>query len=219
MLGVLPARIPLTIENRPTTASGYFAIALLPDPHLIERMSIEGLSEGDPFRTAIDDRARAAFDRAITAIDDPLMATSLRENAVREVILWLAEAGVGFGPSNPFSFADRLHGILSSELDKAWKATEAARALAVSEATLRRRLAAEGTTFSDLLIDVRMTHSLGLLQTTDLPINAVGAAVGYASPSRFAARFRARFGVLPSAIRGAANKMNQRRDCSERHMN
>lgn len=201
-LGVLPARIPLTIENRPVAAGRYVAHALLPDPGLIERMRLEGLSDGDPFRTASDDRARVAFDRAVTAIDDPLMATSLRENAVREVILWLAEAGVGFGPSKPFSFADRLHAILSAELDKAWRASEAARSLAVSEATLRRRLAAEGTTFRDLLIDVRMTHSLGLLQTTDIPINAIGAAVGYASPSRFAARFHARFGILPSAIRG-----------------
>lgn len=73
--------------------------------------------------------------------------------------------------------------------------------MAVSEATLRRRLAADGTTFGDVLADVRMTQALGLLQTTSLPINRIALDVGYACPSRFAQRFRARFGITPSAIR------------------
>ena len=41
-----------------------------------------------------------------------------------------------------------------------------------------------------------------LLQSTDLSILRIAEAVGYKSQSRFAARFRARFGFAPSAIRG-----------------
>ena len=41
-----------------------------------------------------------------------------------------------------------------------------------------------------------------LLQSTDFPINRIALEVGYASPSRFATRFRARFGIAPTIIRG-----------------
>ncbi|MCU0827909.1 MAG: helix-turn-helix domain-containing protein [Tabrizicola sp.] len=47
-----------------------------------------------------------------------------------------------------------------------------------------------------------MNRALGLLQTTDNPVQQIAFAVGYASASRFAVRFRARFGLAPSAIRG-----------------
>ena len=47
-----------------------------------------------------------------------------------------------------------------------------------------------------------MNRALALLQATDLPVGVIAGDVGYASPSRFAARFRARFGVTPGAIRG-----------------
>ena len=46
-----------------------------------------------------------------------------------------------------------------------------------------------------------MAHALMLLQVTDQPVATVAALVGYDSPSRFAARFRQRFGHPPAAIR------------------
>ena len=77
-----------------------------------------------------------------------------------------------------------------------------ARKTATSVPTLRRRLAAEGVVFRELVQDVRMSHALALLQNTDASVLHVAMAVGYASASRFAARFRARFGYLPTDIRG-----------------
>lgn len=204
MLCALPARLALTIENCPPPGGNYTASALLLRPALLEEMQRQGLTGGDPFAAARDDRAIAAFERAAIAVEDPLTPAALRDHAVREVVLWLAESGIGFGPTRPPSVADRLRAIVSAAPQAPLTAPEAARALALSEATLRRRLASEGTSFGDLLADVRMTHALGLLQTTDQPINAVALAVGYASPSRFAARFRERFGLAPSAIRGRA---------------
>ena len=73
---------------------------------------------------------------------------------------------------------------------------------ATSVPTLRRKLAAEGVVFRDLVQDVRMSHALALLQNTDTPVLQVAISSGYASPSRFTARFRARFGYLPTDIRG-----------------
>lgn len=211
-IGVLPAHVPLTIENRPGTCGPYAASLLLPAADIVESLRKEGFPEGDPNKTTNHDRAVAAFERAATALDDPLMPARLRDHSVREVLLWLGEAGIGFGPSRPLSLTNRLRHSLSKEPDAPWRSADAARALAVSEATLRRRLAADGTSFGDLLADVRMTHALGLLQSTDLAVNRIALDVGYASASRFAVRFRARFGISPSAIRSAKPQLTTRNE-------
>ena len=198
-LAVLPAGEPLTIENKPTPGGPFLASALVLGP--------ESLPLGDPDRVATDDRALAAFDRAAAACEDPLLPPALREHAVAEVILWLAQEGVGLGPARAADLASRLRALLAEDLAMPWMAPEAARSLAVSEATLRRRLAREGTSFSDLLADLRMTRALGLLQATGHPVNRVALEVGYECPSRFAARFRARFGISPSAVRGQVDRI------------
>ena len=143
---------------------------------------------------------------------NPLLPRSLREHAVAELLLWLAEEGVGSQPVPPPGFAARLRALLGEDLAAACSAPEAARALAVSEATLRRRLAQEGTVFSDLLVDLRMTRALGLLQTTSHPVGRVALEVGYDCPSHFAARFRTRFGITPSAVRGRVDRIGSRFD-------
>jgi AraC-like DNA-binding protein len=202
-MGVLPAQVPLTIENRPSLSGPYVASLLVPAPGILDSLRNEGFADGDPCKTTRHDRAIAAFERAVTALDDPLTPSRLRDHAVREVLLWLGDEGIGFGPARPLSLTNRLRFTLSKNPDAPWRSADAARGLAVSEATLRRRLAADGTSFGDLLADVRMTHALGLLQTSDLAINRIALDVGYASASRFAVRFKARFGISPSAIRHA----------------
>ncbi len=167
------------------------------------------LPVGEPLGKTADDRTVAAFERAVVAVDDPLTPARLRDHVVREVLLWLAQGGLGFGPVAAPTMAVRLRAVIGADPAAAWRAAQAARALAVSEATLRRRLAADGTTFGDVLADVRMTEALGLLQTTDLPVNRIALDVGYASPSRFALRFRARFGIRPSDIRGGGGAVER----------
>ena len=205
-IGVLPAHVPLTIENQPSLSGPYAASLLIPAESILESLRKEALPEGDPCKTTSHDRAIGAFERATTALEDPLTPDRIRNHAVREVLLWLGEEGIGFGPARPLSLTNRLRSALSKDLDAPWRSPDAARALAVSEATLRRRLAADGTSFGDLLADVRMSHALGLLQSSDLAVNRIALEVGYASASRFAVRFRARFGISPSAIRGAKSR-------------
>nr|WP_274708848.1 helix-turn-helix transcriptional regulator [Variovorax sp. S12S4] len=74
--------------------------------------------------------------------------------------------------------------------------------LAMSEATLRRRLSAEGATFASVLTDARMSFAMTLLQSTDHAVTRIASSVGYDSASRFSVRFRARFGFAPTAVRG-----------------
>ena len=122
---------------------------------------------------------------------------------VHQLVVWLAEEGLVLPPARPPTVSDRVRMLVSDDLPGAWTAGRVGRALAMSEATLRRRLAGDGRTFRNILAEQRMATALSLLQTTALPVSQVAEAVGYRSASRFAARFRTRFGVLPGDIRAS----------------
>lgn len=141
----------------------------------------------------------------IHAADGLLPRTGLSETAARhrllEVLLVLAEAGAAWPAPEAVGDAARLRMLLAAKPARPWTAADAAAALGVAGATLRRRLAAEGWCFRDLLAEVRLAHGLLLLQTTRLGVTEIALSCGYESPSRFARRFRDRFGVTPSHLR------------------
>lgn len=199
-LAVLAPRQVMEVENRPAAGAPYkAALVVLPEP-LVDAIRAE-TGPGEPMRASTRGVALAAFDRAAAWLGDPLVPARLRIHALREVLLWLAEEGIGFGPATLPGVTDRLRGLLSASPDRDWRAPEAARALGQSEPTLRRHLAGEGTSFTALLADVRMETALGLLQGSTLSVNRIALEVGYACPSRFALRFRKRFGLAPSDLR------------------
>ncbi|WP_407048125.1 helix-turn-helix transcriptional regulator [Methyloraptor flagellatus] len=154
------------------------------------------------------ERCRAAADPTTD------LPAALRGHWARELLLWIAAAGVALGDLGRTSVAVAIRRALIADPARDWH-TEAVldhlarRGLAMSAATLRRRLADEGTSLTDLVTDTRMSVALDRLQTTAAPITAIALDVGYDSPSRFAARFKARFDLPPSAIR-------QRSDARER---
>jgi AraC-like DNA-binding protein len=146
---------------------------------------------------------RHAFAECARAITEPgSIPTEIARHRLGELLLWLDLAGARFAPPRQRRFSDRVRELLSAEPHAGWTGADLCARLAVSEATLRRRLAAEGWSFQSLLIDVRMSIAMQLLQSTTLSVLRVAEAVGYQSQSRFAVRFRSRFGFAPSAIRG-----------------
>lgn len=76
-----------------------------------------------------------------------------------------------------------------------------AAALGLSERTLSRRLAAEGTTFLQVLDEVRMTLAVDYLSCTPLPIGDIAVLLGYGDDSAFGRAFKRREGVTPRAYR------------------
>jgi AraC-like DNA-binding protein len=193
-LALMPAGVPLDVENHPPENGPYRATGLLVLPGIAAPTGVSGGVQ------TTDARALQAFDRALDMVRRPAVPQVIRDHAVLEVLLWLDAAGVRLPPPGPTRFEDRVRGLLAKDLARDWTASDLGDALAVSEATLRRRLAAAGG-FAAILTDLRMNRALGLLQGGDLPVAAVAGEVGYASPSRFALRFRARFGVSPGEIR------------------
>jgi AraC-like DNA-binding protein len=73
--------------------------------------------------------------------------------------------------------------------------------LGLNARTLRRRLAAEGTSFERLSGEVRFAVARELLDITDLPVGDIALVVGSASPAVFSDTFRHWAGLSPVAWR------------------
>lgn len=131
------------------------------------------------------------------------LAAAKAEHAWQGLMLALAESGQGraFFNRRDRKVCERVLGLLRSDLSLDWQAEEVAAHLAMSPATLRRKLAGEGTSFRRLLQDARMELALSLVNASYQPLGEVAATCGYQSPSRFAAAFQRQFGCAPSTLR------------------
>lgn len=87
--------------------------------------------------------------------------------------------------------------LIRSDPEAVWPAGEVSQRLAVSGATLRRRLAAAGFTLRTIRTDERMALAAALLTAPGARVGDVALRCGYQSPSKFAAQFRRAFGVAP----------------------
>ena len=67
--------------------------------------------------------------------------------------------------------------------------------------TLTRRLAAHGTSFSDLVEECRFEIAQRMLGSTNLDITGIAAALDYADASAFTRAFRRWSGTTPAAWR------------------
>jgi AraC-like DNA-binding protein len=77
----------------------------------------------------------------------------------------------------------------------------AARVLHVSTRTFRRRLDAEGVTFSMLADDERRRRALLLLRSNELSLQEIGDRLGYSDVANFSRAFRRWTGKTPRAYR------------------
>ncbi len=97
----------------------------------------------------------------------------------------------------------RIHRMVGADPARDWTSADVEQTLAVSGATLRRRLAEEDTTLREVLMQARLACALQLLYSTRLPVKTVAQRVGYASVSTFVKRFGERYGMEPSRIGNA----------------
>lgn len=90
---------------------------------------------------------------------------------------------------------NRLANLLITKGESVMSAIEAAKQLAVSERTLHRRLAEEGTHFSTIIDEARYRRACELLADRRMTIETVAFAVGFAEPSSFSRAFKRWSGV------------------------
>lgn len=103
----------------------------------------------------------------------------------------------------PPSLAMRIRDLIRADPARDWQSRLVETALGVSGATLRRRLAAEGTGLREVIAAARLACAMDLLYTTHWPVKTVAARVGYRSVASFSRRFSARYGLDPARIGNA----------------
>lgn len=184
-----------------------FDVALLDDPYYASRAAlIESVGKNSSavrLLSRVTGNLSLAFENAHQSLTaDAGIPDAVVRQRMLEVMHWLLEEGIVLrsAPVNP-SVSIKVRALIAGRLDCAWTAGRVAGELALSEATLRRRLAAENMSLSELPVDVRMSTALTLLQATTQPVSEIALAVGYESASRFAVRFRQRFGFAPMDVR------------------
>lgn len=124
---------------------------------------------------------------------------ALALHSMVEVIIRLYEAGHrGLLREQPPTLAMRIRRMVAAEPARPWDSPELEQSVGMSGASLRRHLAAEGTSMRTLVADARLAEALRLLLTTRLPVKAVAARVGYNSVQSFSKRFSDRYGGEPS---------------------
>ncbi|MGP4001651.1 helix-turn-helix domain-containing protein [Streptomyces sp. 8N706] len=162
--------------------------------------------------SAVPSRFRAVVAQGVTARE-------LALGAVEEMLL-LATAAAGAartaaGAVPVAAGADRTHA--AGEVDPRVRRLEAliaadpaaahtvgslAAHVGLSPSRLAHLFSAQrGRTPMRMVRDARLRHAARLLEVTDLPVDRVAAASGFASPYHFSRVFRARFGAPPGAYR------------------
>ena len=94
-----------------------------------------------------------------------------------------------------------VRGLIYHE-DTGFRSVEAvASELCMSERTLKRQLAHEGTTFSDILEDLRRQKAIQLLDDQQASIERIAERLGYSDVANFNRAFKRWTGTTPGQYR------------------
>jgi AraC-like DNA-binding protein len=146
----------------------------------------------------------------LPAVTDALLAyiedadtndTALRNYRLLGILLALSRAGHGqFIQAHDPSLSARIRLAVFSDPACEWVSTHFEETFFLSGATLRRRLAAEGTSLRALIQEARLHSALTQLQVTRKPMKAVALDHGYRSIPSFRRNFIERFGIDPALV-------------------
>ncbi|MCB2114799.1 MAG: helix-turn-helix domain-containing protein [Rhodobacteraceae bacterium] len=202
---ILPRQVSLDVVNIPEERSGYyesliFEVADLPPA---TRPRIARGSAGDvTFGVPLSPDLVEAICHAATSIADAGVRAGVSTHRLGELFALLQDAPAARSLFER-SLAETAAWHIAGAPSETWSVDRLARALGLGASTLRRRLAAEGTSFRRLLAEVRMAAAARALDGGASRLAAAEAA-GYASRSHFARVFRERFGAAPAERQRAA---------------
>ena len=211
----------LTFENQPSQDSPYRAEGISFRPDLVEEVSVmfadlQKIGSDDHRSLPCEAECLTAYRAAVDAILADNLPASIKMHRLKEVLIWMAQAGIRLITEQAPQLKKDVRQIILTDIEHRWKASDIAENLHMSEPTLRRRLAREETSFSDILQDARLSHALDMLMCTDVPITEVSYAAGFGSPSSFARKFRERFELTPSDVRNPSTSPDRIGTVSDR---
>lgn len=98
----------------------------------------------------------------------------------------------------------KVHSKIVDNIATEQRIEAVAESLAITDRTLRRRLADEGTNFRSLYTDIRLTIAHELLESAGLNVDTVSWRVGYAESASFTRAFSKQFGIPPGEVKKQA---------------
>lgn len=151
-----------------------------------------------PYREAFD--APVRFDATLSMLvfesrwlDHPVAGS---DPALHRVLAELLEA---MERQNPRDLINTVRRILRiGVLGGTDNAAQVAGMFAMSERTLRRRLASEGTSLHTLIAEARLLAAQQLIEETRLPLAEIALALKYSDASALSRAFRGWTGIAPS---------------------
>ena len=203
---ILPADVELEVINQPD--NGLFCSDLLSlTADLLADFKAHYMSEPPPGRLTslcapMTPELSFMWQNVLQAVRGGL-STELQHHQTMGLLLALQQAGYA-GPllnERQQDLTAQVRQIIMLSPAEAWSVPRVAKMLFVGESTLRRRLQQESQSFRLIVEEVRMAYALGQLQSTSLPIGEIALNSGYQSGSRFTARFRQHYGLLPKHVR------------------
>lgn len=129
----------------------------------------------------------------------------LRKKELLQLLYYLGHTDI-LAMAASHKLGQNIHAIISEKPSVELSLTTLCQKISISESTLRRKLALEGTTVQEIKDQVKLGLGLHLLQTTSHAIVYIAEQCGYQSQSRFTSRFKERFGLTPSALRKTKTK-------------
>ncbi|ACL58807.1 transcriptional regulator, AraC family [Methylobacterium nodulans ORS 2060] len=102
----------------------------------------------------------------------------------------------------PVDMTDELHQRLRATMtEKPLTAQQVAQMMGIHRRTLSRRLKSEGTSFTQVADETRLSIAKQLLADTTLSLAQISAALEFSEPAAFTHAFRRWTGTTPSAWR------------------
>ncbi|WP_434362532.1 helix-turn-helix transcriptional regulator [Parasalinivibrio latis] len=192
-------------------ASQYLTFVNVPDQILFHSRTLTFLESPpqawveESVQSALSDEPRIHVTQPLAYCFDvmtDMVANALSEETQRQFLMGfyaeLKQAGVLhlLFPGEGQSLREKLSRYLSVNPGDDHKIEVVSGHLSMSRATMNRKLAAEGTSFRQVLAEVRMGYALSLIQESRSQLD-VALACGYQSEARFSSRFKQQFGLTP----------------------
>lgn len=188
---VLPGGWRGDVVNDPDPQTGAYRAIFIDFPDDLVRRATRTfpLVKTEPrFSLPLDPMLATAIHHAGEGIASGALPRELMEHRVMEVLIVLGMRGAL--PLKPETMTGRVRALIRWQPDRAWTAELIAGELGTSNATLRRRLADEGTGLREVMTTERIALAKTMLAEDEMSLNEVALAAGYRSTRRFADRLR-----------------------------
>ncbi|MGF1861804.1 helix-turn-helix transcriptional regulator [Photobacterium profundum] len=154
----------------------------------------------------------ALFQQALPILGDLQLEQCFLKQSLVFILMALDEANVDVFNVFRFNYDEpkerMIAQLITLDPKRKWSVDDMAKALFTTQSTLRRHLAKEGVSFSQLLLDIRMGIALNYLTFANYSISQISHCSGFGSAAYFCDAFKRKYGITPSQFRTNSRENN-----------